>query len=477
MNLLDLIYTFFIGPLELFFEVIFSLAYSAVGNPGIAIIVLSLAMNFLVLPLYRRADALQEEERDRMAAMKPWTDHIKKTFTGDERFMMLQTYNRQMGYKPTDVFKGSISLLLEIPFFIAAYHFLSHLQLLHGVSFGPLADLGAPDALIHIGGISINFLPILMTLINVISAAVYLKGFPLSSKIQTYGIAAIFLVLLYNSPSGLVFYWTLNNLFSLVKNLVYRVSAKQKVTRAQAAQGKRGELLGRAAQAERGNQVAQLEQPTQSKRSASKRGLLARLNPTEATTQDNRSFVLGGIFFALLIGVFIPLTVIQSSPEEFVDLTHFESPLFFVAKSFALALGTFVLWFGVFYRLASPKGRSVFGFLLFAAAATAIVNFLFFGTDYGTLSAYLQYYTTPKNDALQIGINIAVAVAIAILLFVVWQKKRGVARVVYVSLSIALLVMAGINIASINDELEVTKQNISQTTLTEEPRIKLSKTG
>jgi membrane protein insertase Oxa1/YidC/SpoIIIJ len=31
--------------------------------------------------------------------------------------------------------------------------------------------------------------------------------------------ALIFLVLLYNSPSGLVLYWTCNNIFSLGKNL------------------------------------------------------------------------------------------------------------------------------------------------------------------------------------------------------------------------------------------------------------------
>ena len=35
--------------------------------------------------------------------------------------------------------------------------------------------------------------------------------------------AGLFLVLLYDSPSGLVFYWTLNNLFSLVKNIFYKL--------------------------------------------------------------------------------------------------------------------------------------------------------------------------------------------------------------------------------------------------------------
>jgi Preprotein translocase subunit YidC len=213
------LYQLLIGPLELLFEVIFALASRVIRSPGAVIVFLSLAMNILVLPLYRRADALQAEQRDQAARMKPWVDHIKKTFSGDERFMMLQTYYRQVGYRPTDALKGSVSLLLEVPFFVAAYRFLSGLTLLSGVSFGPIRDLGAPDALLQIGGLSINVLPILMTAINVVSAAIYMKGFPWKSKLQMYGMALVFLVLLYGSPAGLVFYWTLNNLFSLIKNI------------------------------------------------------------------------------------------------------------------------------------------------------------------------------------------------------------------------------------------------------------------
>ena len=47
-------------------------------------------------------------------------------------------------------------------------------------------------------GMAINLLPILMTLINVVSSAIYAKGFPLKTKIQLYGVALIFLVFLYN---------------------------------------------------------------------------------------------------------------------------------------------------------------------------------------------------------------------------------------------------------------------------------------
>ena len=173
MSLLTILETLLIGPLKLVFEIIFTLANKFIGHPGLAIIVLSLIMNILVLPLYRRADAMQEEARDTEARLHDGVAHIKKTFSGDERMMILQTYYRQNNYKPTSALNGSVSLLLEIPFFMAAYQFLSNLEILNGVSLGPIADLGAPDGLLVIGGIVINILPVLMTLVNVISSALY----------------------------------------------------------------------------------------------------------------------------------------------------------------------------------------------------------------------------------------------------------------------------------------------------------------
>ena len=135
MPVLSAIYNLIISPLELLFEIIFEVANKIIGNPGISIIFLSLAVNFLVLPLYKRADELQAEERDMQAKMAPWIKHIKKTFKGDERFMMIQEYYRINRYKPIYALKSSVSLLLQIPFFIASYNLLSGMKSLQGMSF------------------------------------------------------------------------------------------------------------------------------------------------------------------------------------------------------------------------------------------------------------------------------------------------------------------------------------------------------
>ena len=193
MTLFEIIGAVLIGPLKLLFELIFSAALSVVKDPGLSIIVLSLAMNVLVLPLYKRADAIQIEARDTENKLKDVVSHIKKTFSGDERMMVLQTYYRQNNYNPLSVLSGSVSLLLEIPFFMAAYQFLSGVSAFSGVSFGPIPNLSAPDGLLQIGGLTVNLLPIIMTLVNVISSSLYLKGFPLKTKIQLYGMALFFL--------------------------------------------------------------------------------------------------------------------------------------------------------------------------------------------------------------------------------------------------------------------------------------------
>ena len=100
MTFLSFVYNLIIGPIVLIFETIFATFYTSTYRVGASIVALSVAVNLLVLPLYRRADAMQEEERCRLEKLKPGVDHIKKVFKGDERFMMLQTYYRYLSWYP-----------------------------------------------------------------------------------------------------------------------------------------------------------------------------------------------------------------------------------------------------------------------------------------------------------------------------------------------------------------------------------------
>lgn len=220
--MLDLLWLIFIAPIQFFMEVVFEAGHALTGSYGLALIGVSLVVNTAVLPIYNKAEAWQEEERALKKRMEPREKMIRRCFKGQERFAMLSTLYRQSGYSPLMTLRASIGILLQIPFFLAAYLLLSHMTALDGVSFGPIRDLGAPDGLLVIGGVHINVLPLLMTAINLFSAFFYTHGLSRRDKIQLYGMAGIFLVLLYTSPAGLTFYWTLNNIYSLCKNIVQK---------------------------------------------------------------------------------------------------------------------------------------------------------------------------------------------------------------------------------------------------------------
>ena len=179
MTFWEFLFLLTIKPLELIFEIIYSIANRYTANVAVSIVVLSIVVNLLVLPLYARADKIQAEASEKQKSMEKWVKHIRKTFHGEERLMMLQTYYRQNNYNPMSVILESVPLLLQVPFFIAAYNFLSNLEMLQGMPLGPIRDLSMPDALFMIGNFPVNVLPILMTLINIVSGIIYTKKQPL----------------------------------------------------------------------------------------------------------------------------------------------------------------------------------------------------------------------------------------------------------------------------------------------------------
>jgi len=219
-QLLLVLYRVFVGPIEYMIEVVFTIMNTFLGHEGYAIIAVSLTVSTLVLPLYLWADRIQSAEQDKQTSMEKWIAHIKRSFHGDERYMMINAYYSEQKYRPIYALRSLIPLFLQIPFFIAAYRFLSELQRLQGRSFGWIRDLGAPDGLLRIGSFPIHILPVLMTIINIISTIIYTRGSSFKQKIQPLLLALLFLILLYPSPSGLVLYWTMNNLYSLCKNLI-----------------------------------------------------------------------------------------------------------------------------------------------------------------------------------------------------------------------------------------------------------------
>ena len=445
MSFLHILYQFFIEPLVVLLEYIFSWSEKLIGDSALALIPLSLVVNFLCLPLYRRAEAIRRQTRAREKALEPGLKHIKASFKGDERFMMMQAYYKICHFKPIYALRNSLSLLLQVPFFIAAYVMLSGHPDLQNKSFGIIANLAEPDRLLMVEGlapqaIAINVLPILMTVINLVSGFVYgRKEASVSDKIQTYGLALVFLVLLYNSASGLVLYWILNQLFSLVKNIV---ASLRRIPAGEVSPA--GETA-------------------------------AAVKPVAGKAYG--SFLLGGIFLAVLAGVLIPSAVIHSSPSSFVTLWDYSSPLLHLANSALVAFGAFVFWAGVLYYFSGSKGRRILSVAVWGISLAAIVNYMFFGTGLGHLLPSVIYEVAPSFPARVVWFNLFVVMAVLAFAAALWFKWRMAVKPLQVIMLLVAVVMSLSNCIGIGRQLPAIKADAVRLAASSKPRFPMSKSG
>ena len=408
MHILDYLFSLFIEPLKLIFEAVFFCAYNFSHNIALSIVAISIVINLLVLPLYKHADELEDQQRAKKRCMKPYVDKIKAAFKGDERIMIMQAYYRENNYGLKNVLMESVSLFLQIPFFIAAYSFLSNLKLMQGVSLGAIKDLGSPDALINIGSISINLLPILMTIINIISGFIYSHKDGIKDKLRLIIIALVFLVLLYNSPAGLVFYWTLNNVFSLFKNIV-------------------GHIRKSKAAAE----------PSKAAKKAT------------ANTGSFALIMLSGAVLTVLTGVMIPSDVIAENPTELIRPFGMNAcnPVMYLVTSGLVAAGVFLIWIPLFIFLTREKILKYVIYLMPGIAASALVNYVVFNKNFGNLSKKLIYEYDMSFGAVDIIINLLADIAIIAVVYFLFTKLKKYKNLIVSVMLLAVFALSGINVS------------------------------
>ena len=438
---MSILYNLVITPIELLVEITYSIMYKVLGNCGLAIIAVSLVIQTLILPLYRRADVLQDEEREKQRAMSHWVNHIKKTFKGDEQFMMLSTYYRQQNYKSWYSLKSSFSILLQIPFFIAAYHYLSTLPALSGQSFLFIRDLGTADSIIQIGRLPINILPILMTLFNIISGAIYTRGLRTREKIQVYGLAAIFLVLLYNSPSGLVLYWTMNNLYSMMKNVFMK-------------------LIGE-----------KVHLPKMHLKVMQK---VIQNGYEHLQVEPLRLYILEALFLTALVGGMISLNVVSASPAEFLTSTY--GPIQIVMHNISIFAGIFLVWGTIFAALMKPRMQYILSIIMFALSIISFVNYMGFGTQLGKMSPLLVYDQTPYFSKQQKIVNALIGLFILVVCIWIGLKKSTIEKRILQVMAIGAIVTCIFSGISVNKEvMNITSRQ--EDGETDDKMIHLSKKG
>jgi YidC/Oxa1 family membrane protein insertase len=128
---------------------------------------------------------------------------------------------------------GCLPLLLQLPIFFALYNLLSTHFELRGATFIPgwINDLSAPEAIATFAPVNLlvwkidalRVLPFLMLGTTFLQTKVSQTSTPTDKNmaLMTYFMPAIFFFILYNMPSGLVLYWTAQNVLGIVQQLFY----------------------------------------------------------------------------------------------------------------------------------------------------------------------------------------------------------------------------------------------------------------
>lgn len=214
-----------LAPFKALLALVFESSLNLSGNPGLSIIILSLTVTLCLLPVQKLIDIIKARNAGVKSRMKPVEDEIERCYTGQTKYLYLKTLYRQNGYNPINNFISLAVPLIQIPFFLAAYSYLSAQKVFTGQSFFAISDLSRPDGLISFSTIAINLFPLVMTLANLINIEL-VTGEKQSEKTMLRYLALFFLLALYAMPSALVLYWMMNNVFLLVINILKNKNPK-----------------------------------------------------------------------------------------------------------------------------------------------------------------------------------------------------------------------------------------------------------
>jgi len=231
---------FLILPLATIFKFVLDFFFLLIPNYGVAIILLTLVTKLIFLPLTFRSS----ESMAKMAALNPKMAEIRARLK-DKPDKMNQEIAALYKREKVNPLSGCLPLLLQLPVFFALYYLLNNYFELRGAMFIPgwIPDLSVPEFIV-------TFPPITVPLINYSFSA--LRALPLimvasqilsskftqpssapqqgggQAKLMMYALPVVFLFILYDMASGLVLYWTVQNILSTAQQMYINNLRKKK---------------------------------------------------------------------------------------------------------------------------------------------------------------------------------------------------------------------------------------------------------
>jgi YidC/Oxa1 family membrane protein insertase len=207
--------------------------YKLVGNFGLAILIVTLVIKFVLFPLANKSYV----SMSKMKKLQPELQRIKERYEDDrmrQQQAMMELYKKEK----VNPASGCLPILVQIPVFFALYKVLFvTIEMRHAPFFGWIKDLSAPDptSVFNLFGL-LPFEPSQVPFVGhflMIGAWPLIMGVtmwvqmklnpappdPVQAKVFTW-MPVFFTFLLAGFPAGLVIYWAWNNFLSVVQQSV-----------------------------------------------------------------------------------------------------------------------------------------------------------------------------------------------------------------------------------------------------------------
>ena len=201
--------------------------YSVFGNYGVAIILLTCLIKAAFWPITQKG----MKSMKNMQKLQPKVAKLKEKYKDDPAKMNQEMMAMYKTYKVNPI-GGCLPMVIQIPFFFALYRVLmAAIELRHAPFMLWINDLSAPDRLMI--GIDIPVLHGIPVLTLLMGASMYLQqkmtpttADPTQARIMQF-LPVIFTFMFINFASGLVLYWFVNNLLSILQQqLINRQTSK-----------------------------------------------------------------------------------------------------------------------------------------------------------------------------------------------------------------------------------------------------------
>ena len=211
------------APIRDFIVVILKLLYKVSQNYGVAIILLVIGLKILFFPL----NQAQAKSMLKMQILQPKLKEINEKYKNNPQEKQKRIMALYKAEKANPM-GGCLPMVIQIPIIIALISAFSDSYELWGSPFihGWINDLSEPDNIFtfsknlpFIGGFQVNILPIIMLVSQFLQTHFTMVSVEKNQKIMMQVIPAVMVVMFWDFPSGVVLYWILFNLLSVLQQL------------------------------------------------------------------------------------------------------------------------------------------------------------------------------------------------------------------------------------------------------------------